>query len=423
MCHNSRIATWSHQVLLLTLSMLLCCGCVGHMHKENVPSPSVAEAREDESVGEVKLKEFYVSAGDEINITVHQHDELNRKIKIPPDGRFFYPVIGEIDTTHKSLREVRDIITKGLSEYKEHLLQPEDEIFVDVYRQNELSRKIVIPPDGRIFYPLVGEIDTTGKTIRDVREFVVKGLAQYKNVDLVPGDEIAVTVFRRDELNRKIIIPPDEHLFFPLVGEIDTHGKGLRELRKLVTDGLSKYFQNVQVEVNLTASSRPKLVVDPQVAVDIVKLTGHKRIHDPQVGIEVTAYGGQKLFVLGEVRSPGVFFSDGNTSVLEAISKAGGYTLDAKTSNILLVRSGSGKSKPELMVFNMENALNEGDMVSNFLLQKGDVIYVPRTFIANVDRFFNHLSTIISPLLALESGYYIGTQIKASTSTSAVIAP
>ena len=70
--------------------------------------------------------------------------------------------------------------------------------------------------------------------------------------------------------------------------------------------------------------------------------------------------------------------------------------------------------KPELMNLNLDKALKEGDLTQNVALQRGDIIYVPRTTIADVNRFFSHLSTIISPLLQLESGYYIGQQIESS---------
>jgi hypothetical protein len=51
-------------------------------------------------------------------------------------------------------------------------------------------------------------------------------------------------------------------------------------------------------------------------------------------------------------------------------------------------------------------------MTQNPILQRGDIVFVPRTFIANVDRFFEHLKKIVSPLLDIETGYWIGQNIE-----------
>lgn len=245
-------------------------------------------------------------------------------------------------------------------------------------------------------------------------------MTNYRNNNLIPGDEISITVYRHDELNRKIIIPPDGYIFYPLVGEINTNGKSIRELREFISAGLTRYFNNIQVEVNYFNISRPKLVVDPQVAVEIVKLAGYKSIHNPQVGIEITAYAGRKIFILGEVRSPGVYLSDGSQKVLDVITMAGGFTLDARSGTVLLIRAGNGKIKNDVKLINIEKLLLQGDSSDNLLIHKGDTIYVPRTYIADVNRFFTHLSAIISPLINLETGYFIGQQISASNSSSSV---
>ena len=50
----------------------------------------------------------------------------------------------------------------------------------------------------------------------------------------------------------------------------------------------------------------------------------------------------------------------------------------------------------------LKKSLEKGDFGQNVALQTGDVVYVPRTFISQVDRFFNHLENIIRPILWTE---------------------
>ncbi|MBI5492884.1 MAG: polysaccharide export protein [Deltaproteobacteria bacterium] len=199
---------------------------------------------------------------------------------------------------------------------------------------------------------------------------------------LGPGDKLDITVYRNDDLKRTIQIDPTGKISFPLVGDIQASGTSIFQLRDRLQTGLAKY------------------IIDPQVTVGVVSIQS------------------QKFIVLGEVRNPGFFQADTSVTVFEAISRAGGVTNDGQRKSVLLIRG--GMKKPELISLDMEKALKEGDLRQNVLLQRGDILYVPRTFISNVDRFFNHLSTIISPVLSIETGYFIGQQIESQRGTTAV---
>lgn len=191
---------------------------------------------------------------------------------------------------------------------------------------------------------------------------------------LGPGDELEITVYRNDDLNRKVQIPSDGIIFLPLIGEVKTNGVGMRELRRQVTEGYSKYLLN------------------------------------PQINLEVISHRSQKVFVLGEVRSPGVFPIDSPISTLEAISRAGGFTLDAKQTSVLLIRG--DMAKPELARLDLKRVIKKGDLSQNPVLQKGDVIYVPATYIANIERYFQRLEHIIRPVVFLEQGISLYPQVE-----------
>lgn len=181
---------------------------------------------------------------------------------------------------------------------------------------------------------------------------------------LGPSDEIEVKVFRHDELNKKMRIPPDGNITLHLIGDIKAAGVSINQLRNEIREKYLNYL------------------VKPEIGVDIVTLNG------------------QKIFVLGEVKQPGVYQIDPPTSMLEAISKAGGFTMDGKSSNVVLIRG--GPKKPVARMVDLKKALVKGEFGQNIALQTGDVVYVPRTFISQVDRFFYHFENIIRPLLWTE---------------------
>lgn len=187
------------------------------------------------------------------------------------------------------------------------------------------------------------------------------------------GDIVDISVYRRDELSKTLRIDYSGKVMYPLVGDIQAAGLSIFQLRDKITQGLSPY------------------------------------IIDPQVSVAITAIHSQKIMVLGEVTSPGFFQADEPMTIVEAISRAGGFTIDGKKKSVLVIRG--GLKSPQLIKVNVDDILNGSDKEQNIVLVKDDIIYVPRTTISNISLFFSRLSGIISPLLQLETGYFIGQQI------------
>ncbi len=92
---------------------------------------------------------------------------------------------------------------------------------------------------------------------------------------------------------------------------------------------------------------------------------------DPQVHIEILEHGSQKFYVLGHVVSPGVFPVDGDTTLIEAVSMAGGTPPTADLEAATVVRDG------KLLPINLADVLRRGDVSRNVFMQDGDLVYVP----------------------------------------------
>jgi polysaccharide export outer membrane protein len=56
---------------------------------------------------------------------------------------------------------------------------PDDVLEISVWRDDSLSREIVVPPDGIISFPLIGDIDVNNMTVADLRNRVTKKLAEF----------------------------------------------------------------------------------------------------------------------------------------------------------------------------------------------------------------------------------------------------
>ena len=182
-----------------------------------------------------------------------------------------------------------------------------------------------------------------------------------------PGDELKVNVWRQESLNRSLVVSPDGWLSFPLVGDLQATGLTPIELRDKIKQGLGEYY------------------------------------YDPQVSVEVSASKSKRVYVLGEVKKPGVIGLTSSLSAIEAISYAGGFTADAKETSVLLVKSQKSKEY-NVIPLNMKSALTKGVREENPLLDAGDLLYVPPSAIANLDRFVRRIAPIISTIVEAERG-------------------
>lgn len=132
------------------------------------------------------------------------------------------------------------------------------------------------------------------------------------------------------------LVRPDGKLSLPLLGELSVEGKTISEFTNELTALLSEYLR------------------------------------DPRVTINITGLGGTRVFVLGEVRNPGMFTLSRSHRLLDAVGAAGGFTQYAAKKNVFLIREGR---EDKLEKLNFNNFLREGDQSQNVELHEGDCLY------------------------------------------------
>jgi len=77
---------------------------------------------------------------------------------------------------------------------------PGDVIEISVWKDESLSRELVVPPDGFISFPLIGDLDVKYLTVTDVRKAVTKKLSEY-----VPDATVSVMLLKLDSLKAYVI--------------------------------------------------------------------------------------------------------------------------------------------------------------------------------------------------------------------------
>ena len=76
-----------------------------------------------------------------------------------------------------------------------------------------------------------------------------------------PGDELEISVWKDDSLSRQLVVPPDGFISFPLIGDIDTKNFTVTDLRETVTKRLSEYVTDATVTVILLKATEHKAYV------------------------------------------------------------------------------------------------------------------------------------------------------------------
>src|SRR3990170_2685463 len=101
-------------LIIIFLTFISACG-TDKIFTKNDSVAEVSKKNPDvdlEGGKEIVLSEFILGVGDEVEITVYRHDDLNKKIRIPPEGKNTLPLIGEIQTKGVSIHQLVKKIKK-----------------------------------------------------------------------------------------------------------------------------------------------------------------------------------------------------------------------------------------------------------------------------------------------------------------------
>lgn len=201
-----------------------------------------------------------------------------------------------------------------------------------------------------------------------------KKVTSMHDVILDDGDKIEVKVFRNESLTTEVTLNRSGVISLPLVGDVDFRNKGVVQLRDEVQRRYSEY------------------VVNPQVFINILELNS------------------QKVFILGQVSTPGVINLNTEMTISEAIAKAGSVTKDANWHEILLVRRNANKFEVKKLDF---FAIAQGiEPEQDLSLQNKDIIFVPEKWLSVTANYMSYISQILSPFVTLEGGIVLYPQVE-----------
>ena len=122
----------------------------------------------------------------------------------------------------------------------------------------------------------------------------------------------------------------------------------------------------------------------PAQLTDLLREKYASELQRPEITVIVRSFGSQRVYVDGEVARPGILPLVGFTTILQAISQAGGMKETARKSQVVIIRR-SEDNKPLVSSVNLNKVIDGTDMLQDIPLKPFDIVYVPRSPIANVN--------------------------------------
>ena len=165
------------------------------------------------------------------------------------------------------------------------------------------------------------------------------------------GDELSLHFLVNPDLNTQVTVGPDGRGVFPLISAVKIEGLTVEQANDALTSAYAA------------------------------------ALRQPAVETLIASYGSAQIYVGGEVHEPGVHPIKGELTVAQAIMTAGGFMPTAHAGRVAVIRQRPGDHQLLMRVFDVRDLLGHGRDSEGFAVLPGDLVFVPRSKIAEVDLF------------------------------------
>jgi polysaccharide export outer membrane protein len=251
-----------------------------------------------------------------------------------------------------------------------------DVLDIMVYEEDDLSRTGVrISADGYISFPMIGRIKAGGLTTSEIETKISNKLAQGQ---YIIDAHVSVTV--QDYKSKQ----------FMVLGQVKAPGSYPLKARERLIDGISRAGG---IEVGGSSNSNDMMIIrthDPDtenekkivIRIDLSSLIreGDQYSNVLLMDRDLLYIPKAKMFYLiGQVINPGsYYYTDKDITLVEAISKAGGFTKIAARNRTRIVRVEDGVDK--IIVVKVDAITKGGQKAQDILIRPGDIVVVPEAY-------------------------------------------
>lgn len=343
---------------------------------------------------------YRIGIEDELFVAVWKNPDLSMAVVVSNDGKISVPLVGELKVQGLQISEMVGLLTKKLSQFVEA-----PQVSVNIKAIN--SRRVFIT--GAVKTTLrAGEPVQSGFTLRGDRRLLTSlsevTLAEDADLEesyIVRGEVvIPLDLHRlivRGDMTQNLLLQPSDTIVIPaarkeisILGEVNKPGLYKMKNRTTVFDVIS-----VAEGIKDDSADLERAYIARQgknYPVNVKKLLGG------DIGLNVFLENkdvvyipndkDNKIFVIGEVKRPSVVKFTDSMDVLEAIASAGDFMHTANREQVVVVRG--PRDNAEVYAIDALR-MSRGYHHESFILQKSDLLFVPRTHIADWNIFISQL--------------------------------
>lgn len=250
------------------------------------------------------------------------------------------------------------------SDNGEYVISPDDVLDISVYGESDLTTVAKVSRDGSINYPLLGNIQAGGLTIRQLESSIT---------DLLQRDYL---------VNPQVKVSIKEYSQISILGEVRNPGSYQLKENLTLTQAIAlagDFKDSADTAKVKIIRSKPGAGESSIYEVDFDDIL-NKKIKDPEIKandkIIVEPMG--RISIIGQVIRPGTYELKKGLTVVEAIGLAGGFTPIAAQNATRVVRTEDGRKV--IINIPVANITRGSDTDKNIQLEPGDTILVPESF-------------------------------------------
>jgi protein involved in polysaccharide export with SLBB domain len=280
--------------------------------------------------------------------------------------------------------------------YPEYKVGPLDVLGITARAGSEYKTDtVMIRSDGTISYSFVDDLPVEGLTAREVDERLTERMSRFirkPRIDvvvkefnsksaLVMGEIGSLRYAQYQAASGRVFLKGKTTLLDVLV-MAGGYTKDADIKRVKLIRGDKIWYINLY-DLIYRGETEQNVIVDDGDVVDVPELPEY----------------GERVYVLGEVSRQGVYSLKDAPDLLAALSFAGSYTRTAIEENTMIIRGYQPGKKPVVLTADVSAILKRGDIGQNIPLMDGDVVYVPRSSIGDINEFIVNTVPLLDYLL------------------------
>ena len=284
--------------------------------------------------------------------------------------------------------------TAGMPEYR---IGPLDVLEINSHIGDKVrTTTVTVNSRGKISYSFIDDLDTVGLTPSELDRLLSRKLSSYirnPRIDIlvkefkskkatVIGEFASLRARQTTQAASGTMYLKGKTTLLDLIGQaggytVDADIKSTRLIR-----GGRTYVINL-FDIIEKGDLSQNVIIDDGDAVDIPEL--------PEFG--------ERVYVMGEVVRQGIYPLKDAQDLLAALSLAGSITRLAKEENTLIVRGYEQGKEPLVMMSDVKALLRKADLAQNVRLQDGDLVYIPRMLIGDINDWLKNTRPLFEALL------------------------